>query len=62
MTKYIVEVWAPTPKSVPNAPEDDLIPIERKEFWDPIDAWNWVLENKIERYAIWKAECVVDNG
>ena len=62
--KYTVEVWEPLP---PEKITNDGIRIDHhvtqeKVFLRIIDAWNWVLENNIEKYAVYKAECIIDNS
>ena len=62
MFKYILEIWTPIPEERQTQTRKEYEITSTKEFYDPIEAWKYVIENNIKKYAIWKGECVVDNS
>lgn len=64
MTKYFVEVWEPLPND--EIKRDGGLTIDHhvvqiKYFLKLEDAWDWTLTSKIEKYTVYKAECIIDN-
>ena len=62
--KYTVEVWEPLPSDQikEGNPQITHHVTQQETFWKLIDAWNWVLDNKIEKYTVYKGECIIDNS
>lgn len=65
MTKYFVEVWEPLPKN--EIIKDHGLTIDHyiaqvKYFFKLEDVWDWTVTSKVEKYTVYKAECIIDNS
>lgn len=56
--EYFLTIWEPTGE------RDGFRPVlERKEvkrFWNALDAWKYVIDEKVLAYTLHKAECIID--
>ena len=66
MKDYVVEVWEFVPENERTREEIEWRIDHRvtrtMEFNDILAAWQWVLDNKIECYTVFKTVCVIDNS
>ena len=59
--RYFLSVWEPTGK-LDERDRPELQRIEIKMFWKCLDAWQYVIKNKIRTYTLDRAECVIDES
>jgi len=57
--RYFLSIWEPTGK-LGEGGKPEIIKTQIKVFWRCLDAWQYVIENKIRTYTLDRAECVID--
>lgn len=60
--RWFLSIWEPTGELDENGVHPAIERARIEMFWNCIDAWLYVIENKIKTYTLDRAECVIDES